>query len=81
MPPAHKASEKVLDKRNIAEPDREGSVLGAADVPIGTKLGSVSPRSLNGGALLPPFRHQNGSADVDVMKHLPPLQGMLIMKW
>ncbi|KAF6030431.1 BBS9 [Bugula neritina] len=71
-----KASDKVMDRRNIAEPDRENSVLGASDTPIGTKFGEkTSPRggykSHNGSALSP----LDGSSDMDMSAQLPPLAG------
>lgn len=66
-----------MDKRNIAEKEREKSVLGASDTPIGTRLGEkLSPRATGGLAPLHVTpRSMNGSADGDVANQLPPLQG------
>lgn len=68
----------MLDKRNIAEPGRENSVLGAADTPIGTKLGELSPRGAghSKGHRKSALAPLNGSSDDgDVMNNLPPLNG------
>lgn len=72
-----------MDKRNIAEGERENSVLGASDTPIGTRLGEkLSPRVSSGPALKSlkgqshaPF---NGGSDADVA-NLPPLNGEIAM--
>lgn len=74
-----------MDRRNIAEPDRENSVLGASDTPIGTKFGEkTSPRgglsgykSHNGSALSP----LDGSSDMDMSAQLPPLAGMSMVQF
>lgn len=77
-----KASDKIIDKRNIAEPGKNSS-MGALDTPIGTKFGEkLSPRATlgkpkslrSGGSGLPPM---NGSASENDIAQLPPLQGVL----
>lgn len=84
---SQKASDKIIDKRNIAEPGRENTVMGASDTPIGTKFGEkLSPRATGGkmkplhsrGAGLPSL---NGSAADNDSGVLPPLNGMTLTIW
>ena len=63
-----------MDKRNIAEKEREKSVLGASDTPIGTRLGE-SPRALNNSDRRAKALPLNELSDGDVVSQLPPLNG------
>ncbi|XP_067931750.1 protein PTHB1-like [Watersipora subatra] len=71
-----KASDKVMDKRNIAEKDREASVLGASDTPIGSRMGQKTGGLRSNKDVRSPRRlsELNGSSDLELANQLPALQ-------